>query len=332
MKVVIEQNIPFARGVLEPYAKVDYLHHSLISHSSIADASALLTRTRTRCDAHLLRGTSVTFVGTATIGTDHIDLDYCSRAGITVANAPGCNAPAVAQWVFASIATWMRLRGISSPSGLTIGIVGVGHVGSIVERWAREIGFNVMLNDPPRARREGNDCFTSLSDIAHHAHIITFHTPLTHSGNDATHHLCNNALVSAMEHCRLVLNASRGAVCDTDALLTFGGDLAIDCWEGEPKISHKLLHKALVATPHIAGYSIEGKQRGTAMVIESLNHHFGINAPVNMPAAPLRGAKNVSLDRIINSYNPLTDTQGLKNNPDLFETLRDNYTLRFEVT
>lgn len=321
MKVIVENHIPYIKGLLEPWAQVLYLEDKDITPAAVRDASALIVRTRTRCDGTLLEGSSVEFIGTATIGTDHIDLDYCRSRGISVHNAPGCNAPAVAQWVHASIATWMNRNGITDTSALKLGIVGVGHVGSIVARWAQRLGFQVVLNDPPR----------SLMDSVDDCDIITYHTPLTHDGEWPTWHLCDAAMLGRATRCRLILNASRGSVCDNDALVAWHGDVAIDCWEGEPHINRTLLDRALVATPHIAGYSMQGKQRGTAMVVDALNAYFGITAPVNMPAAPLLGADVTTQKEILDSYNPLADTALLRSNPEAFEALRNHYNLRHEV-
>ena len=156
MTIIIDNHIPHIQGLIEPYAEVLYLEPGDITREVVREADALVVRTRTRCNADLLNGSRVRFIGSATIGTDHIDLDYCAQHGITVRNAPGCNAPAVAQWVFCAINAWMRHRGIATPSGLTLGIVGVGHIGSIVARWASRLGFDVMLNDPPRQSMDDN--------------------------------------------------------------------------------------------------------------------------------------------------------------------------------
>lgn len=342
MNVIVESHIPYIKGRLEPFAHVEYLPAELITRQAVDEADALVVRTRTRCDKALLAGGRCRVVATATIGTDHVDLDYCGRAGITVVNAPGCNAPAVAQYVHATAAHLLDRLG-QRPAELTIGIVGVGHVGSIVERWAREIGYGqVLLCDPPRARREGGDSFTSLDEVARRADIITFHTPLTTTGADATWHLCGSRFLESLEHCLLLINSARGAVADNVALamaLESGktAHAAIDCWEGEPRISATLLERAFVATPHIAGYSAEGKMRATAMVLEALNSHFGWNAAVPWPSTPLLGATGVTLERARGSYNPLADTAALRDaarQGDIaqgFERLRDSYTLRHEL-
>lgn len=345
MKIVVENHIPYIQGYLEPFADVVYLSADAITREAVADADVLLTRTRTRCDASLLEGSRCRFIGTATIGTDHIDLDYCHSHGITVVNAPGCNAPAVAQYVHSTIAHWLSDNGLTAADcrSLSLGIVGVGHVGSIIERWARMLGYNVLLCDPPRARREGDGTFVDIDTIAHEADIITFHTPFTKSGNDATYHLCDDNFINSLSHCRLLINSARGAIADNSALLralTDGkiADAAIDCWENEPHINLDLLKAAYVATPHIAGYSAEGKLRATSMLLEALSSHFGWKIEAPQPATPLLGAANVTMRSIAESYNPLLDTAALKalgNSPEKFaqgfESLRNHYNLRAEV-
>jgi len=341
MKIVADSKIPFLKGLLEPVAQeVLYVPGSDITNEVLRDAQVLLTRTRTRCDRHLLQGTAVKFIGTATIGTDHIDLDYCSHNGITVVNAPGCNAPAVAQWVHSTILQWLSAQPAPLDHPLTLGIVGVGHVGSIVARWAHQLGYRVLLNDPPleeQATDTNSELLTlkskliDISTLHCKCDIITFHTPLTRDGDYPTWHLCDEAFLNSLQRCRLIINAARGAVCDNEALLRWQGDIALDCWEGEPNIIRELLDKAFVATPHIAGYSLQGKQRGTSMIIEALNRHFGWNITPVQASTPLKGAENVTPQTIIDSFNPLIDTAHLKSAPTTFESLRNNYPLRNEL-
>ena len=330
MTVIVDSHIPHIQGLIESFALVEYLEPQDITRDVVRDADALVVRTRTRCDAALLDGSRVQFIGSATIGTDHIDLDYCAAHGITVRNAPGCNAPAVAQWVFCAIAAWMRIQDITAPKGLTLGVVGVGHIGSIVARWGRELGFTVLLNDPPRACLEGDDSFLQLEELQHQCDIITFHTPLTHGGQWPTWHLCDQLFLDSLTRCRLLLNAARGPIADNAALLGWHGDIGLDCWENEPKISRDLLDKAIVATPHIAGYSLEGKQRGTAMMLEALNEHFGWEIPIPAIARRATGAAQVTLDGLVASYDILADTARLKADAEAFESLRNHYPHRLE--
>ncbi len=332
MIVVIDNHIPHIQGLIEPYAQVRYLEPDAITREAVMDADVLIVRTRTRCNASLLDGSRVRFIGSATIGTDHIDLAYCASRGITVRNAPGCNAPAVAQWVFCAINAWMRHRGIPNPDGLTLGIVGVGHIGSIVARWARQLGFTVLLNDPPRENMGGSrdDIFSPLDELQQCCDILTFHTPLTRNGQWPTWHLCDKDFIDGLARCCLIMNAARGPIADSAALLNWHGDVALDCWEGEPNISPALLDKAVVATPHIAGYSQQGKQRGSAMMLEALNQHFGWDIPIPVIEAPATGAAQVTLDGIAASYDILADTASLKAALQDFESLRNHYPLRNE--
>ena len=332
MKVIIDSHIPHIQGLIEPFATVEYLEPGDITASAVREADALIVRTRTHCDATLLDGSCVKFIGSATIGTDHIDLDYCAAHGITVSNAPGCNAPAVAQWVFAAIAAWMRHRDIATPDGLTLGIVGVGHIGSIVARWGQQLGFNVLLNDPPRENRDGSfdDIFSPLDELQRQCDIITFHTPITRDGQWPTWHLCDQQFLDGLTRCRLLLNAARGPIADNAALLQWHGDIGLDCWENEPDISPALLEKAIVATPHIAGYSAEGKQRGSAMMLVALNEHYGWDIPVPTIGYPATGAAHATLEGIAASYDIMADTARLKSSPTAFESLRNHYRHRQE--
>lgn len=310
MRLVIESHIPFIRGKFETAGhSVAYLPPENINSETIKYADAIIIRTRTRCNAELLDGSAVRHIATATIGTDHIDPDYCRRNNIRVSNAPGCNAPAVAQYVLSTVAS---IR----PDARTIGIVGVGHVGSIVDRWARANGFRTLLCDPPL----GLD--TPLGTLAAEADVITFHTPL----DSTTRHLADAAFFNRCVNKPLIINAARGPIVDTPALIEAIEQgrvtAAIDCWEGEPKISAGLLELAAVATPHIAGYSLEGKLRATAMAIRAIDPTIAVDLP------PVADAP--SLEAIAASYSPLADTAALRANPGEFEGLRNTYSFRPE--
>ncbi|MGM9847618.1 MAG: 4-phosphoerythronate dehydrogenase [Muribaculaceae bacterium] len=329
MKIVIESHIPFIKGIFDAVADVLYLPAEAITPAVMKDADALITRTRTRCDESLLRGSRCSFIATATIGTDHIDLDYCRERDIKVVSAPGCNAPAVAQYVLCSV-----LSVLGDVKGKTIGVVGVGHVGSIVCRWSECLGMTVLRNDPPRAEAEGSDGFVSLAEIAQNAEVITFHTPHTRTGKFATHHLADKVFFNSLVRKPVVINSARGPIFDTPSLLGAmdSGSVSaavIDCWEGEPAISPELLEKAVIATPHIAGYSLEGKVRATIAVVEALSQHFslGIDFPGEKPAVP---PLTVAPSALLSSYNPLSDTAMLKADPSAFESLRNNYNFRHE--
>lgn len=328
-RVIVESNIPFIKGLLEPYFKrVDYLTSPEIDREAVKDADAILVRTRTKCDSQLLDGSKCTFVGTATIGLDHIDQEWCAENGIEVANAPGCNAPAVAQYVLSSIVE-LSNRPLSQ---YTLGIVGVGNVGRIVERWAKLLDMHVLLCDPPRQKAEGGNEWSSLDEIAEKSDIITFHPTL----NPTSWHIANAEFFGKLKRRPIIINAARGPIVETSSLIDAIDDgrvlhAAIDCWEGEPKINLDLLSRCEIATPHIAGYSFEGKVRATRMVLDSLCRHFRLPHIKMEQEVPSGAVESVSAVGVRESYNPLLDTRALKENPERFEELRDNYSLRHEA-
>ncbi len=344
MKVLIESHVPFAEGAFGNEAEVAVLAPDEFTRQRLAEekADVIIVRTRTRCDASLLEGTNVSLVATATIGTDHIDIPYCQSRGIEVVNAPGCNAPGVGQYVFAAV---LRLLDGRKPEELTLGVVGVGHVGSIVADWGRQLGFRVLECDPPRALREPGYTSIPLREIAEKADIITLHTPHTKTGEHATHHLADEAFFNALRRKPIFVNAARGPVVDTPALLAAidngtVGAVVSDCWEGEPLISREQLAKSRYATPHIAGYSIEGKKRATQMTVNAILRHFGSDRRLDL-GIPEGAAAKVTAESILASYDPAVDTAALRrafadaaNDAEAakgFEFLRNNYPLRQEV-
>ena len=336
MKVVIDEKIPYLREALTAMGvDVVALPGDVIANGDLVDAEALFVRTRTRCDAELLDGAAVRFIGTATIGYDHIDADYCREAGIMWTNAAGCNAGAVLQYVQSVIYSWARDNGCDI-AGLTLGIVGLGEIGSRVAAWAGCVGMRVLANDPPKADA-GVPGLVSLEEIAEQSDIITFHPTLNVDGVYKSYHLADAGFFSALRHCRLLINASRGAVVDNDALLVAveGGavqHVALDVWEGEPDINLALLGKAYVATPHIAGYSVEGKMNATSIVLDKFARYINYKGelPVLRLDAPLQPVIEAAGEQeaFLAIYSPLSDTAMLKNAPRDFETLRNNYKLR----
>lgn len=265
MKIVVDRDIPFIDGVFEPYADVCYIAGSAIGRGDVADADALVVRTRTKCDARLLGGSSVRVVSTATIGTDHINIEWCTAAGIAIASAAGCNARAVAQWVFAAL----REMGVR---GGTLGVVGVGNVGSEVCAMA-ERRFEILKCDPPRAAR-GEGGFVSLDEILERSDVITLHVPLLNT----TRLMVDGHFLANMRRGAVLVNSSRGEVVDEAALLRADKEsrYAIDVWQGEPRIDLDLMSRAAIATPHIAGYSTRGKARGTQMAVRAVAEVLGI--------------------------------------------------------
>jgi len=347
VRIVADDKIPFLKGVLEPFANVTYLPGNEINRNSVMESDVLFIRTRTRCDSGLLSGTSVKFIGSATIGFDHIDTDYCKQNNIKWTNAPGCNSSSVQQYVAAAL-----LR-ISAESDInlkrkTIGIIGVGNVGSKVQDVANAFGMNVILNDPPRERREGKNNFTNLEYLLNESDIITLHVPLNMDGEDRTFHLINNDTISMVKTGSWLINTSRGEVVETEALKEalasnkIAGTV-LDVWEREPEIDTSLMHQAFLATPHIAGYSADGKASGTAMIVNSLCKSFGIPLtdwyPAEVPAATepdiaidCGGKWNDEILRkvVFHAYNIVEDDIRLRFDPSRFETERENYPVRRE--
>jgi erythronate-4-phosphate dehydrogenase len=316
-------------GVFEPYAEVVYLNGSDIKHADVVDADALIVRTRTRCDKALLDGSKVKLIATATIGRDHIEEEYCHSAGIEVCSAPGCNARGVLQWVAAVLRHVVEGDGRKC-GDYRVGVVGVGNVGSLVERYAREWGFKVLCCDPPRQLREGGD-FVSFEQILRSCDIVTLHTPL----DATTFHMLDSDAVGQMKHNGVIINASRGEVAATDALLLASQTLLIDVWEHEPEIDACLLEKALVATPHIAGYSAQGKANATAMVVAAVAEQFSLPLEGWYPENVCRVERRTigwreMCDTIKIRYDLALETNDLRKNRNDFERLRNEYHYREE--
>jgi len=267
MKLVADINIPYLKGVFNPYFEnVVLLPAKEITKEIVKDADALLVRTRTLCNIDLLEGSGVKFIGSATIGFDHIDTDYCNSRGIEWVNAAGCNSGADQQWVAAALLQISESKGINL-EGKVLGIVGVGNVGSKVVEIGLALGMNVLCCDPPRKRDEHLADFVDIKTIAQCADFITLHVPLTSTGIDATYHIIDKELIEQFRDGAVLINSSRGEVVETQSLneaITHKkiGAAALDVWENEPNISTELLTLVDIATPHIAGYSIEGKVNG----------------------------------------------------------------------
>ena len=328
-EIVVDEAIPFLRGVLEPWCEVRYAAGAAISPADVRTADALVVRTRTRCDAALLEGSSVRLVVTATIGFDHIDCAWCAAHGIEVVTAAGCNARGVLQWVAAALALDARRTGWH-PAQRTLGIVGVGHVGSLVREYAERWGFRVLCCDPPREVREQLG-FRPLAEVAREADILTLHTPL----DATTRHLVDAALLATMKPDALLLNSSRGEVVSTVALLGSPLRFVLDVWEGEPHPDPEALERAVAATPHIAGYSVQGKANATAAAVGAVARRFGLPLADWYPEGVRRSAPRpigweelcATIDR---HFDLAAETDRLKCRPDTFERLRDTYRYREE--
>lgn len=338
MKVIVDNKIPYIHAAIEQIAdEVIYLPGSGFTAADVRDADALVVRTRTRCNRELLEGSNVRFIATATIGFDHIDVDYCREAGIAWQNCPGCNAGSVEQYLH-SVLLLLKRRWGMKPEEACLGIVGVGHVGSRIRQMAQSLGMRVLLNDPPRADR-GEEGFVDLSVLARECDMITFHTPLNRSGKYKTFHLADAGFFASLQRKPFIVNTSRGEVIETSALLDALNtekikDAIIDTWENEPDINLELLQKVFLGTPHIAGYSADGKSNATRMALEALCRFFHIDAEFEIvpPALPPMSYSPDAEEAFLQVYDPTRDSDALKQHPGEFEHLRGNYPLRREVS
>lgn len=343
MRTIIDKHIPYIKGVLEPFSDVLYAFPEEITPDLVKNVDCLVIRTRTRVDANLLADSKCRFVATATIGMDHYDMEWCHRAGVTAINSAGCNAPAVAQYVLSSILHLIK-NGLND---LTLGIVGVGNVGKIVERWATGLGIRVMKVDPIRQSKEGGREWSTMEDIAQYADIISFHAPLTYNGPYPTYHLADARFFETLKRRPIIINSSRGPVVDNQAWKNairngLVSNSVIDVWEGEPVIDRELMSIVDIATPHIAGYSEDGKIRATTMVLDAVSKHFGLPELRPLARKPVEIPERVSPDKILSSYNPMSDTDYMRRAiteelseaeiKKIFEHLRDDYPLRQEIT
>lgn len=341
LKIVADKAIPFLEGVFDPYADMTYLPGDKIGPEDVRDADVLMVRTRTKCNAALLEGSKVKFIATATIGTDHIDFPYCDSKGIVVRNAPGCNAGGVMEYVFSALYGLASRKSISL-QGDTIGIIGVGHVGSLIERMGRALGFKILKCDPPRAEAEGSFGFCDLEYLLQNSQIVTLHVPL----DETTRGMANSEFFSLMQPGAFFINAARGEVVCDDALkaaIPKLGPVIIDTWNHEPDIDLDLMDKVAIATPHIAGYSYQGKQNGTAAAVRAVAHYFGItelyeffpktDLPENEAVKlDLKGLNQGEIASVLQYNYPIfTDDFMLRLNPENFDKLRSEYNYRREV-
>jgi len=347
MKIIIDNKIPYIRGVLEPFAEVIYLPGNQTTSDVVKEADALVTRTRTTCDRKALEGSKVKFIATATIGFDHIDTHYCKEAGIEWVNAPGCNAESVNQYVSSALFSWSIRKG-QVLKGKTIGIVGVGQVGSRIAKTCEILGMNVLLNDPPRERKEGSTQFVSLQAIQEQTDIISFHVPLNRGGVDNTYHMVNEEFLQDLRKKAILINTCRGEVFSTEAVYKARkserlSGLIIDCWENEPDLDLGLLNLADFGTSHIAGYSRDGKANGTKRSVRAISAFFGLGIDdweppgVELPDYPVieldgsgQDEDSILAKAILSTYEIANDDQALRENPGLFEHLRGDYPVRRE--
>ncbi len=350
IKIIADNKIPFLNETaFDGQAELIKRPGTSITAADVKDADALITRTRTHCNAELLAGSRVKFIATATIGFDHIDRHYCRDNQITWTNAPGCNSSSVAQYIASALLNIATTRQ-QSLAGKKLGIIGVGNVGSKVAKVGEALGMELLLNDPPRElNAEDKTHFVSLEQLLTEADFVTLHVPLETDGPYPTYHLADRQFFARMRHDACFINSSRGAVCDNNALkkaIVSGeiGAAILDVWENEPAIDLELLKLVNYGTPHIAGYSADGKANGTAMRVNAVKQFFNLAIadwyPDDVPPpaqplitlpAPANNQEKLLREAVNHSYNITADWRRLLENPAGFEQQRANYPLRREA-
>lgn len=351
MKIVADENIPQVKEAFSEFGETILHAGRSITNNILKDADALLVRSITKVNKELLEGTRIKFVATATIGTDHIDKEYLQEKDICFADAAGCNAYSVAEYVMCAILHLFSLK--NKPlKNKSIGIVGYGNVGTKTAKFAKALGIKTIINDPPLQRKTGELFFRSL-DEALGADIVTFHVPLNKSGIDKTVHLLNEYNINKIKSGAILINSARGPVVDNEALLKRikeKNDLltVLDVWENEPALNRELLNLVDIGTPHIAGYSYEGKMNGTTLIYQSFCKYIGAK-PNWQPKMPVIADKIIKVDQFNNEeltlnnifqkiYNINEDSLRLKDSnkledaviPKYFDDLRKNYPIRRE--
>lgn len=320
MRIVCDAHIPYLAEAVQsewPHVQIFLMEPEQIDASAVRDADVLVVRTRTKVDEALLSGSKVRMVCTATIGFDHIDTAYCDAHGIKWMSCPGCNAQAVCDYIEEALYEILNFKFSIFNSMPSLGIVGVGHVGSLVAQMAEKKGCTVLLNDPPKG------IGVSLDDIAHNCDIITFHVPLVHRTPytlHPTYHMCDETFLAKCKPDALIINAARGGVVDEQALLDSGHPYILDTWENEPLINKEVVAKAYLASMHIAGYSEQGKRNATQMCLDGIAAQFGL-PKITLPA--IRTTQGDTSPGWIARI-----SEQLKTHPESFEELRKNYLLR----
>jgi erythronate-4-phosphate dehydrogenase len=351
MKIVCATNMPYALEAFSTLGEAVVLEGRRIGPADVKDAEILALRSTTVVNRALLEGSRVRFVGTATIGTDHLDIPYLEKAGIRWCFAPGCNANSVSEYITAALLV-LAGRGGFTLAGLTIGVVGVGNVGARVGRKAEALGMRVLKCDPPVARRTGDPSYVSLETIQNEADIVSFHVPLTKTGSDATWHMAGESFFTGLRKPIIFLDAARGPVVDTPALFRAMDTgrvrrVVLDTWEGEPGFNRGLLDRADLGTPHIAGHSFEGKVAGTLMVYEDACRLLGVAPafspesllpPPLVPELRMEAAGRADEDVLRDVVKPVYDIEAddarmraMKGaDPEAFDRQRKNYPMRRE--
>ena len=340
MKILADSHIPYLQGTVEQFGEVQYVPGNQFTKEAIRNKDALIIRSATQLDEAVLSGSNVKLICSSSIGYDHIDTAYCDAHNIAWRTAPNCNANAVEQYVTASL-LYLAEKHHFHLADKTIGIVGVGNVGSKVAVACQKLGMRVLLNDPPRAEKEENTAlFVDLETIKREADIITFHTPLTKTSEHKTYRLADDDFFASVAKKPFIINAARGGVTNNEALKKAMrahklSGIVLDCWENEPAIDLELLEMTDIATPHIAGHSAEGRWTATKMSVENLNTFFGLNITPTFqeilpPLFPVINLHEFSTEKqlshaVWHTYNPMVETINLKSSPEKFAWFREHY-------
>jgi len=361
MKIVVDQNVPLGSEAFSDAGDVVRLPGRSIQRSDLTDCDVLIVRSITKVNRELLEGTPVKFVGTCTIGTDHLEIPWLEANGIEWVSAPGCNARSVAEWVGAVLATAHLQRRIDLSTSPRAGVVGVGRVGRQVAMVLTELVGAPMLNDPPRAQAEGAAGFSDLTEIVESCRILSCHLPLTRDGDHPTHKLLTGRILSNLPHGAIFLNAGRGPTAVSPDLLALAESrsdltLALDVFDPEPSVPVDLAHAAHFVSPHVAGYSLEGKLEGTRMVRESLGRFLSLppwhlpeslKNPIAVDKIRLPDGTGISPDcdawdalcaLIVEAWNPMGDDERMRQilafdtpeRGEAFDRLRKEYPTRLE--
>lgn len=354
MRILADENIPLVDAFFSEHGEIRRMPGRRINKAALENVEVLLVRSVTRVDRELLEGSSIRFVGTCTIGTDHLDLDYFEEAGISWASAPGCNARGVVDYVLGSLLALAEGEGVELKHR-RYGVVGAGEVGGRLVEVLRGMGWDVRVCDPPRQASELGE-FVDLDEILQECDVISVHTPLTLDGEHSTFHLLDSNRLERLRPGAWLINAARGAVVDNLALrdqLARRTDIqaVLDVWEGEPQVDVELAELCWIATPHIAGYSLDGKLRGTAQIYQAFCDSKGLEPKVRlaalMPAPPLRSLSfdtSVTPEDLLATlcravYDPRRDDAAFRRSLSAdeeqrrvaFDQLRKNYPPRREV-
>ncbi len=346
MQILADENIPFVNETFAKLGKVRTISGRNLNSADLAEAEVLLVRSVSQVNEKLLSGSAVRFVGTATIGLDHIDLNYLEEQGIGFAYAPGCNAIAVSEYLISALLIIAERQGFKL-ADKTVGIIGCGNVGSRVFHKMEALGVNCLLYDPPLAEKKTTKFnFVDLNTVLS-ADIITLHIPLEKTGTYPTANLVNADFLAKLRKDVILINTSRGGIIDEAALIeTLNANpkmsIILDVWENEPNINPLLLQRAAFGTPHIAGYSFDGKVRGTEMLYTAACKYFQHNEPANisLPSPPLKGlsfSKTIDDEvaiqtAVLASYDVRRDDAALRRirQSSEFDYLRKNYPVRRE--